>query len=170
MTIIAVFVILALFAMASLLWLVRAAFTTRPASGLRSVDLDAFRNLTDPAEEEFLRAQLPPREFRRIQRERLHAALDYVACLASNSGVLLHAGQSARQSADPQVAAVGANLVDNAVQLRMQSFQTMVKLSLGMVFPGLRVSAGRIAERYELTAHQGTTLGYMQRSAARLAA
>jgi hypothetical protein len=170
MTIIAVFVILALFALASLLWLVRAAFTSHPASALRAVDLDAFRNLTDPAEEEFLRVQLPPREFRRIQRERLHAALDYVGCLAGNSVVLLHAGQSARQNADPQVAELGARLVENAVQLRVQSFQAMVKLSIGMAFPGLRISAGRIAERYELTVHQRTTLGYMQRSAARAAA
>ncbi len=48
------------------------------AGRTRPVDLEAFRNLLDPREEDFLRASLLPREFRVIQRERMRAAVDYV--------------------------------------------------------------------------------------------
>ncbi|MFZ0802262.1 MAG: hypothetical protein WAN70_08850, partial [Terriglobales bacterium] len=51
---------------------------------IRSVDLRAFRNLTDPEEEEYLRLNLPPADFRRIQRERLRAAVEYIRCAAFN--------------------------------------------------------------------------------------
>src|SRR2546425_9222969 len=44
------------------------------------IDLPAFLNLLDPAEEEFLRANLSPQVFRRIQRQRLLAAAEYVRC------------------------------------------------------------------------------------------
>ena len=36
----------------------------------RPVDIDAFRNLMDPKEDDFLRANLLPRQFHAIQRER----------------------------------------------------------------------------------------------------
>jgi hypothetical protein len=35
------------------------------------IDLDAFRNLINPAEDHYLRRRLPPRQFRRVRRERL---------------------------------------------------------------------------------------------------
>ena len=50
-----------------------------PAEHMRAVDLEAFRNLVDADEEEFLRANLPSAEFRRIQLERLRAAVEYVS-------------------------------------------------------------------------------------------
>ena len=44
-------------------------------SMIRSIDIEAFRNLVDPAEGEFLRCALSPKEFRAIKRERAWAAL-----------------------------------------------------------------------------------------------
>src|SRR5438045_1172988 len=44
----------------------------------RPVDIDAFRNLMDPQEEDYLRANLVPCDFRVIQRERSRAAIDYI--------------------------------------------------------------------------------------------
>ena len=58
------------------------------ASGIKSpedlraqlcvVDIDAFRNLTDPAEEDFLQTHLSQRAYRKVQRQRLRATLAYV--------------------------------------------------------------------------------------------
>jgi hypothetical protein len=41
-----------------------------PKSRIRPVDVRAFRNLIDPAEESYLRQNLPPAEFAAIHRER----------------------------------------------------------------------------------------------------
>ena len=88
-----ILVLVALLALLSLLWLARgrslAAALEHPAEHIRAVDVDAFRNLVDPDEEEFLRTSLPPAEFRRIQRERLRAAVEYVSCAAQNAAILL---------------------------------------------------------------------------------
>jgi len=43
----------------------------------RSLDIEAFRNLIDSAEEAFLRNNLPPKKFREIKRQRAWAALIY---------------------------------------------------------------------------------------------
>src|SRR5438876_8871088 len=64
-----------------------------PDEGLETVDLEAFRNLTDPSEEAFLRQRLTPAEFRKVQRVRLRAATLYVSALSENVGALLQLAQ-----------------------------------------------------------------------------
>src|SRR5258708_7601202 len=49
---------------------------------MSSLDIEAFRNLVDPDEEAFLRSNLPPDEFKAIQRERAWAALAYMRALS----------------------------------------------------------------------------------------
>ncbi len=46
------------------------------AARLRPIDVDAFRNLIDEREAEYLRARLSPKEFRSIHRERMLAAVE----------------------------------------------------------------------------------------------
>src|SRR5206468_11937783 len=58
----------------------------------RPVDLESFRNLIDPAEENFLRLNLSQRNFRIVQRERLRATLQYVQWASQNAAVLLRLG------------------------------------------------------------------------------
>src|SRR5712691_12037124 len=64
-----------------------AVVTSEEFTRLRAVDLEAFRNLVDPKEEEFLHDNLPPGEFRAIQRERLRAAIEYIRCAAQNATI-----------------------------------------------------------------------------------
>jgi hypothetical protein len=59
------------------------------AGRTRPVDIDAFRNLVDPKEDGFLRANLRPREFRAIQRERARSAMDYIHNTTHNAAYLL---------------------------------------------------------------------------------
>src|SRR5437868_14744978 len=65
------------------------------AGRTRPIDIEAFCNIIDPAEEEFLRANLLAHEFRSMQRQRLLAASEYVRNAAHNAATLLrvvHAG------------------------------------------------------------------------------
>ncbi|MGO9124900.1 MAG: hypothetical protein ACLP6G_08415 [Terriglobales bacterium] len=132
---------------------------TPPIEHLRSVDLRAFRNLMDSEEEEYLRLNLPPADFRRIQRERLRAAVEYIQCAAFNAAVLMRFAEVARRSPDPATVQAAAKLIDNAIRLRTYAFQAIPKLYLAMVLPGRRISPARVAESYELMTRQVVLLG-----------
>jgi hypothetical protein len=119
-----------------------------PTEHMRAVDLEAFRNLVDPDEEEFLRTNLPSAEFRRIQRERLRAAVEYVSCAAQNAAVLLRLADAGRRSPDPATA--------------LYALKAIPKLYLGMALPGARISAVGIAERYEQMTRLVVLLGCLQ--------
>jgi hypothetical protein len=133
-----------------------------PSQHIRSVDVEAFRNLIDPGEEEFLRARLAPAEFRKIQRERLRAAADYVSCAAHNAAILLRLGEAARRSPDPATAEAAEKLVNNALRLRLYAFQTVPRLYLAMILPGARITPVRVAEGYEQIVRQVVMLGCLQ--------
>ena len=62
------------------------------AGRTRPVDLEAFRNLVDAREEDFLRASLSRDEFRAVQRERTRAAVEYIRNSAHNAACLLRLG------------------------------------------------------------------------------
>jgi hypothetical protein len=129
---------------------------------LRIVDIDAFRNLTDLAEEEFLQSHLSSREYRKIQRQRLRATLAYVSCVANNAAVLIRMGEAARTSKDQSVVEAGTKLVNNALRLRLQTFQIKTNLYLRLVHPGLRISSGELVSQYEQMTRQGVLLGRLQ--------
>jgi hypothetical protein len=133
-----------------------------PTEHIRSVDVEAFRNLVDPNEEEFLRTNLPPAEFRRIQRERLRAAVEYVSCAAQNAAILLRLADAGRRSSDPATAEAAQKLVDNALRLRLYALHAIPRLYLGMILPGSRISPARIAESYEQMTRLVVLLGCLQ--------
>lgn len=162
--------ILILFALAALVFFVLRGFgpsrlTTSQAglnANIQAVDLEAFRNLIDPEEEDFLRLNLPTREFRGIQRARLRAAIDYLAAVSHNAALLLQMGLSARRSADPQIAETAQNLVDNALRLRLFSALAICKLCLRIAFPSAVVQPVGIAELYQLMTERASQLGRLQ--------
>jgi hypothetical protein len=115
----------------------------------RPVDLAAFRNLIDPAEEDYLREHLPADKYRAIQRERLRAALEYVQRTAYNGAILLRVGEAARRNPNPEVAAAARDLVNNAMRLRLNARLATVVLYGRIVLPGARISVGRVTDTYE---------------------
>lgn len=118
-------------------------------SRIKSVDLQAFRNLTDPSEREFLRANLSPSDFRAVQRTRLLATIAYVDSVKNNTRVLVRLGNAARLSDDPQVVASGVELANSALQLRLYCEAVNAKLYMGWMFPAVRLSPAVIADRYQ---------------------
>lgn len=161
-------VIVVLFAMALLVfavWMARNRADVRSAMGnpeqyLRPVDVEAFRNLIDPAEEDFLRRRLPPEDFRRIQRQRLGAAKEYIAGAARNAGILLQLAAPARQSSDPEVVQAAQKLIDEATQLRLYAFRAIPRIYFAMLFPSQQgTSLVGVAEGYERMTQNMLSLG-----------
>jgi hypothetical protein len=138
----------------------------------RPVDLDAFRNLVDPAEDNYLRANLPSRQFRAIQRERMRATLEYVQNSAHNAAFLLRMGEAATRNADPRVAQAGRELMNSALRLRAYALLFSVNLYLRMIFPEARLSYGELADNYQRLSALAGHLTLMQHptQAARLSA
>ena len=131
-------------------------------SQIRPVDVQAFRNLTNSYEEQFLHTHLSPSEFRSVQRARLRAALEYVFGVANNAAVLIRMGEDARRSSDPSVAEAGQKLADSAMRLRLYAFQAGAKLYLAMLYPTGRTPSYELAEQYEHMTRQGILLGRMR--------
>ena len=120
----------------------------RSNKDLAPVDLEAFRNLTDPREVDFLRANLSAREFRRIQRTRLRAVASYITAISEHAGKLVVVGRSASAHPDPEVAATGGELVQRAFQLKLWCSFSLLKLNATLLFPGLFAPSSQIADRY----------------------
>ena len=142
-TLILVFV--AFLAVGFFLWLAKSRAATsevleNPAEHIRAADVEAFRNLVDPEKEKFLRTNLPLGEFRRVQRERLRAAVDCVSCVAHNAAILLRLADAGRCSPDPATAEAAEKVVDNAVRLRLYAIQVIPRLYLRMILPGACVN------------------------------
>ena len=128
------------------------------------VDLRAFQNLTDPKEDEFLRARLPAREFRRVQRLRLRAAVEYVQRTANNAAVLLRIAESTRQQ-DPAVAEISREIVNAALRLRVNAMLVLAVLYFRICFPSVTAPVERIADRYDDLRGQFARLARVQRPA-----
>lgn len=168
MTVAVCFIVVAFSVLSLLLWLAKGrtlalSGTQDQQSNIRPVDIQAFRNLVDPAEEDYLRHSLPSVEFRFVQRERLRAAIHYVHCVAHNAAVLMRIGETARRSQDPSVIEAGEKLVSSALHLRLYAFQAMAKLYFGVAFPGRGLPAVGITEDYERTARLGVLLTCLKR-------
>jgi hypothetical protein len=129
------------------------------------VDLLAFRNLTDPAEEQYLRDHLPAREFRVVQRKRLWAAIAYLDGVAANAALLLRLGEAARRSANPQIAEAGLLLVNNALRVRLYAISAQVRFYAAILLPGMRISPAAVSALYEQLTGTASRLGYLQNGA-----
>lgn len=163
----ALIVALILFLMASLVLAARGRVRSiRSVAQLaqisRPVDLEAFRTLTLSSDDEYLRAALSPREFRRVQRMRMRAAYDYVARASYNSAVLLRLGESNRRSENAQLARAGADLANAALQMRLLCLLTLAVIVLRIVFPQLRASGSDISARYAATRERVVSFGRIE--------
>jgi hypothetical protein len=155
--------------LALIFFVVRGFGAVRDFSGMNElvqkiepVDLEAFRNLTESSEEEYLRTALPATEFRTIQRQRLRAAIDYLGGVSHNAAILLQLGQFSKQSTDPQVAEAGRRLTEDALRMRMYSMTAICKLAVRYAFPDAALEPGGVIDRYQQLTTEAMQLGRMQ--------
>ncbi|HEY4903983.1 MAG TPA: hypothetical protein VIH89_10965 [Candidatus Sulfotelmatobacter sp.] len=129
---------------------------------IRPIDIEAFRNLIDPAEDDYLRRRLPPAPFRIVRRERLRAMAAYVHVAASNATVLVCVGEAALASGDIRIAGAAQQLVNDALLLRRNATIALARIYLALAWPNSDFAAVRVVDRYERLSSAAMLLGRLQ--------
>lgn len=157
---------LALFAVGVLYLAVRSR-RIQAARTVRPLNLKAFRTLTERDDENFLRQKLPRSEFSRLKRERVGVTMRYVGRIAGNASVVMRLAETARGSADPEVAKTAAQVMETATQIRIQCLVAMAKLSVEFAMPSLQLTPAMLEPKYRTLRENFAQLGRLQiRSAA----
>src|ERR1041385_4576143 len=156
-----------------LIFIIRIAFSQRLEIGptsivgrIQPIDIEAFRNLVDPTEDEYLRRRLPSGQFRRVQRERLRAAAAYIQIAGRNAAVLVRLGQSALTSPDPNTAVAARQLVESALLLRRNCAFALIRIYIALAWPNGGATAKLILHGYEELNGSAMLLGRLQNPAA----
>jgi hypothetical protein len=135
---------------------------------IRSLDIEAFRNLVDPQEEAFLRSRLPAGEFRRIKRARAQAALAYVKTVSKASLQFARFGDAARRNPDPAIAASGKQIANSAIYLQLRALEASANLRVSAAFPGFGPRPLRLLlEQYDRATHLLLNHNGLQRARSR---
>ena len=136
---------------------------TSLAGKIQPIDVAAFRNLIDPAEDDYLRRRLPASEFRAVRRQRLRAMAAYVQTAGRNAAVLVRMGQSALAAApDPRTSEAARQLVDNALLLRRNAAFALVRIFVALAWPNSGLAATPILQGYERLNGSAMLLGRLQ--------
>jgi hypothetical protein len=138
---------------------------SNPVLQIRPIDIAAFRNLIDPAEDDYLRRRLPAAEFRHVRRARLRATAAYVQVASSNAAVLIRIGEAALASADPSAALAARELINQALLLRRNTALALAKIYLVMAWPTYGLAAERLADHYDRLGRSAMLLGRLQNPA-----
>ena len=160
-----ILVALAFFALGILVYIAirsrtRQVDLEKAVQAFRSLDIEAFRNLVDSGEEAFLRNNLSPKKFREIKRQRAWAAFIYAREAGRAAAALAKIGQAAQQSSDPEIAASGIPVAENAFRLRLQTIGACLHLLTEVVLPDLRSpSLPPLVDQYERAAETLFRLG-----------
>lgn len=142
--------------------------TTTPATQLHPLDLQAFRNLADPAESDYLRRRLPPKEFRAVQRQRLLAMLAYIQTAKQNARILIRIAEAAKVSGDAQTVAAAHQLVENAQVLYINANFASFRILTAWPWPSSNLGTAPIVHGYEQVSGSAMLLGRLQNPAAPL--
>lgn len=135
------------------------------AVAIRPIDVEAFRNLVNPAEDDYLRRRLPPPQFREVRRLRLRAMAAYVQIAGSNATVLVRVGEAALAGGDERLAEAARQLVNDALLLRRNTTIAMARIYLALALPNSEFAAARVADRYERLSGAAMLLGRLQNPA-----
>lgn len=119
----------------------------------QKVDVEAFANLVDPAEERFLRESLPAAEFRQLQRIRVRVAWEYLGRVGQNAQLMVQAGQIIERHNSGVEAERARAHVLNAMRLRNQVFMARLSLAPQFVLPVGNRSLEQVLCSYSKAAH-----------------
>ena len=147
----------------------------RPASKatlgaqLEPIDVAAFRNLIDPAEDEYLRRHLSAAQFRVTQRARLRARAAYVRVVGRNAAVLIRMGQTALATSDARarndIREAALRLVNEAALVRRNALFALLRIYADMAWPNRSTATAGILDRYERLSDSAMLLGRLRNPA-----
>ncbi len=137
---------------------------SRAAATIRPIDIEAFRNLIDPAENDYLRRRLPTALFLRVRWARLRATAAYLQATKSNAVVLMRTAEAALASGDPRLASAARELLNDAVLLQRNASFALLRIYVAMAFPASTIAAP-VVDRYERISGSAMLLGRLQNPA-----
>jgi len=135
-------------------------------SRCRHVDLEAFRNLADPEQEQYLVLLLPPGKLNTLQRQRARVLLLYVESVAHNAALLISLGGNARLSLDAEQREAGTRLVNAALQMRIHALMAIVHLRMALLLLPRRLGSLKVADDYSTLTEVASLLFRIQAPAA----
>lgn len=136
------------------------------AGHLQPIDVEAFRNLVDPAEDAYLRRRLPPRQFRIVRRARLRATAAYVQVAGRNAALLVRIGMTALEVGDEKIAEAAQRLVNDALLLRRNATYAILRIYVAQALPSWSLTASPVLNSYERITGSAMLLGRLQNPAA----
>lgn len=142
-------IVITLFVLCAIVTIFVALRSRRRRTIQRSVDLKAFRVLTDRDDENFLRAKLSRKMFFRLKRQRIRVSWGYVSRMSGNAENVLRRVGEIRLNSDPQVAEQAAQAIELASQIRTQCLVAYAKLATEFTFPSLQLTPARLESKYE---------------------
>jgi hypothetical protein len=95
---------------------------------LYPVDLSLAESLLDPAAEFEFRWKLRPPQFREARRKRMRLYLELTRRMAHNATVLVDYADAEKNCCDPRRVSRASALLDKAVEVRLYSLMTGIKL------------------------------------------
>jgi len=101
---------------------------------LQRVDLESLNSLLDPVAEAVLRKSMSSREFRRVQRKRVHLCIELLRRMVHNIEILLQLAQTERKNGDPDVAKSALLLNQIGVPAKVFCVAALIKLRLRLLF------------------------------------
>ncbi len=135
------------------------------APQIQPIDVEAFRNLADSAEDDYLRRRLPASELRRVRRARLRALAVYVQVAARNAAVLVYVGQSALNSDDSRTAGAARELISDGLQLRRNAVFALIRIYVALAWPNGGFVAAPVFDGYRHLHGSAMRLGRLQNPA-----
>jgi hypothetical protein len=167
MTLAIIIVLGAFLSLALILWLSAShSLAISHESGLTSqiqpIDVEAFRNLIDPADDEYLRRRLPAGEFRVVRRARLRAIAAYVQAAGKNATILVQIGEAALAVGDPRTQEAARQLVNEALLLRTNSTLVLAKVYVALVWPMVGSIGAPLVDGYAHLNGSAMLLGRLQ--------
>jgi hypothetical protein len=113
-----------------------------------AIDVDIFRLILDHNEENQLRRFLPPHQFAKFQRRRIHLALRMLRLVDENAGMAMQMGRLAKMKGDLALAPKINEMIATAFQLRLNLLLARFCLYLKWIFPSWALSLPAFEVRY----------------------
>jgi hypothetical protein len=104
---------------------------------LKKFPVAAFLNLAQGSEVEYVQANLPGRSLRQWRRKRALVLIAYVHAILRDTRVILRCADRAAASADAAIAEPAREVMDLALETRINALRALMLLYLGILSPSI---------------------------------
>jgi hypothetical protein len=115
----------------------------------QKIDMQAFLNLVNPAEERYLRSRLPAAEFHRVQRMRVRAMWEYLGRLSFNSRLMMQAAQIVQHQSTGEQLRQATQIVAAASRMRLLIFAADAYLVIRFLLPQTQDPIRKLVADYD---------------------